>query len=54
MIRESLPDFEIIGFLPEQDEIVLADRAGRRAFEDIFDAPKELFGVVEKLSAMKA
>jgi CO dehydrogenase maturation factor len=53
LIRQSLPDFEIIGFLPEQEEIVEADRAGRRAFEDITRAPKELFEVVEKLTAMK-
>lgn len=53
LIRESLPDFEIIGFIPEVDEIVDADRAGRRAFEDITQAPKELFAVVEQLSAMK-
>ncbi len=54
LIRQSLPDFEIIGFIPEQAEIVDADRAGRRAFEDITDAPNELFDVVEKLSAMNA
>ncbi|NOR24346.1 MAG: carbon monoxide dehydrogenase, partial [Desulforhopalus sp.] len=53
LIRDSLSDFEIIGFLPEQDEIVAADRAGVRAFEDINDAPKELFDVVGKLSSMK-
>jgi CO dehydrogenase maturation factor len=53
LIRESLSDFEIIGFIPEQDEIVNADRAGRRAFEDIAKAPTELFDVVQKLSAMK-
>jgi CO dehydrogenase maturation factor len=53
LIRETLPDFEIIGFLHEQSEIIEADRAGRRAFEDISDAPKELYDVVAKLSAMK-
>jgi CO dehydrogenase maturation factor len=53
LIRETLPDFEIIGFLHEQNEIIEADRAGRRAFEDISDAPKELYDVVAKLSAMK-
>jgi CO dehydrogenase maturation factor len=53
LIRESLPEFEIIGFLPEQSEIIEADRAGRRAFEDIANAPRELFEVVEKLSAMR-
>ena len=52
-MTESLSDFEIIGFVPEQDEIVKADRAGRRAFDDIANAPKELFDVVRKLSAMK-
>jgi CO dehydrogenase maturation factor len=53
LIRETLPDFEIIGFLHEQSEIIEADRAGRRAFEDIANAPKELYEVVAKLSAMK-
>ncbi|MGB3224548.1 MAG: AAA family ATPase [Desulforhopalus sp.] len=53
LIRETLSDFEIIGFLPEQNEIIEADRAGRRAFDDISDAPKELYDVVAKLSAMK-
>lgn len=53
LIRQSLPDFEVIGFVPEQQEIVEADRAGRRAYENISDAPRELFAVVEKLTAMK-
>lgn len=53
LIRETLPEFEIIGFLHEQSEIIEADRAGRRAFEDISSAPKELYDVVAKLSAMK-
>lgn len=53
LIRDSLSDFEILGFLPEQDEIVNADRDGRRAYDDIHDAPSELFDVVAKLSAMK-
>ncbi len=53
LIRASLPDFEILGFLPEQEEIVNADRAGRRAFDDLHSAPKELFDVVAKLIAMK-
>jgi CO dehydrogenase maturation factor len=53
IIRQSLSDFEIIGFIPEQDEIVNADRAGRRAYDDITHAPKELFDVVKRLSAMR-
>lgn len=53
LIRNSLPDYQILGFLPEQDEIVSADRGGRRAFEDIHNAPAALFAIVEKLMAMK-
>ena len=53
LIRQSLSDFEFIGFVPEQYEIVEADRAGRRAFEDITEAPKELFDIVKKLTSMK-
>lgn len=53
LIRSSLPDYQIIGFLPEQDEVVNADRDGRRAFEDIHSAPKELFAIVEKLLALR-
>ncbi len=53
LIRSSLPDFQILGFLPEQAEIVDADRGGRRAFEDLANAPKDLFAIVDKLVAMK-
>lgn len=34
LIRESLSDFEIIGFLPEMEEIINSDRQGVRPFED--------------------
>jgi CO dehydrogenase maturation factor len=53
LIRESLSGFEVIGFLPEQEEIVEADRAGRRAYENIIDAPEELYDVVKKLTEMQ-
>ena len=53
LIRSSLPDFQILGFLPEQTEIVDADRGGRRAFESLANAPKELFAIVDKLVGMK-
>ncbi len=53
LIRESLSGFEVIGFLPEQEEIVAADRAGRRAYENIIDAPEELYDVVRKLTKMQ-
>ena len=42
LIRSSLPDFDIIGYIPEDDEIVNADRNGVRPFEDINDAPVQL------------
>lgn len=42
LITESLPDFEIIGFVPEYDEIVNADRNGVRPFDDITTIPAEL------------
>jgi CO dehydrogenase maturation factor len=53
LIRESLSDFEILGFLPEEDEIVSADRAGKRPYDDIASAPEELYAIVEKLQNMK-
>lgn len=49
LIENSLPDFEFLGFIPEMEEIVAADRAGVRPFEDINDAPKALFEVANKL-----
>ncbi len=42
LIADSLPDFEIIGFLPEFDEIIEADRKGIRPFDDISTIPQEL------------
>lgn len=53
LIRSSLDDFEIIGYLPEQDEIVNADRYGRRPFEDINDAPRELFDIASTLTSYR-
>lgn len=53
LIRDSLSDFKIIGFVPEHDEVVSADREGRRAFENIDDCPKELFDIVSSLEEMK-
>ncbi|SDP55321.1 ATP-binding protein [Desulforhopalus singaporensis] len=53
LIRETLPDFEILGFLQENDEIVTADREGRRPFEDIETCPREIFDIVDKLNSMK-
>ncbi len=49
LIRNSLPGYEILGFIPELPEITNSDREGIRAFEDINDAPKALFDIAEKL-----
>lgn len=54
LIRSSLADFEILGFLPEDDEIVAADREARRPFEDIGQAPAELQQIVAALTALKS
>lgn len=53
LIRSSLPDFEIIGFLPEDDEIVDADRYGRRPFDKIDEAPEQLNEIAARLQAFK-
>ncbi|MFH1153380.1 MAG: AAA family ATPase [Pseudomonadota bacterium] len=42
LIRESLPDFEIIGFMPEIAEIAEADRKGVRPFDDITTIPNAI------------
>ena len=53
LIRDSLSDFEILGFLPEYDEVVSADREGVRPFETVDDIPGEVFKIVKKLENMK-
>jgi CO dehydrogenase maturation factor len=50
LISEAFSDHTILGYLPEMDEVVQADREGRRPFENINDAPKVLFEIAEKLS----
>jgi CO dehydrogenase maturation factor len=55
LIRESLPDFEFIGFIPEHDEIVASDRSGKRPFDqNIEQAPKELFAIAQSLKDLSA
>ena len=51
LISEAFSGHSILGYLPEMDEIVQADREGRRPFENINDAPKVLFEIAEKLSS---
>ena len=47
------PDMKLLGFLPEMPEIITADRDGVRPFENINDAPKALFEIAEKLTALE-
>lgn len=51
LINDAFSDHTILGYLPEMDEIVQADREGRRPFENINDAPDVLFEIAEKLSS---
>ena len=49
LIKESMKDYEIIGFIPEHDEIANSDRDGIRPFDDITTIPEELKQVTAKL-----
>lgn len=49
LIREGMPDYEILGFIPEMDEIVNSDRDGTRPFDDITQIPEELKAITKKL-----
>ncbi len=52
LIEEHLSDYEILGFIPEEDEIVQSDRTGDRPFNEISSIPDELKEVTEKLIAL--
>ncbi len=52
LIEDTMKDYEILGFLPEMDEIVNSDREGSRPFDDIATIPPELRAVAEKLMAL--
>lgn len=52
LIRDTMPDYDILGFLPELDEIVQCDRDGTRPFDDIQAIPAELREIAEKLIAL--
>ncbi len=53
LIRNTLPDHEILGFIPEMEEIVSSDRDGVRPFENINDAPAEVFEIAKRLVAFQ-
>lgn len=54
LIRSAMPDFEIIGFIPEAAEIVSADRLGRRPYENIGDVPEQLVAAADRLKSFRA
>ncbi|RLC01602.1 MAG: carbon monoxide dehydrogenase [Deltaproteobacteria bacterium] len=54
LIKESMPGYEILGFIPEMDEIAASDRDGTRPFDDITKIPEELLAVTRKLIALDA
>lgn len=54
LIQDSMPDYEILGFIPEMDEISGADRDGTRPFDDITQIPEALKEVTKKLIKLGA
>ncbi len=52
IIKNSLSDFHILGFLPEMKEISKADRQGIRPFDNITDIPPVFRDIAKKLLAM--
>ncbi len=53
LIRDSLADFEILGFLPENEEISSADRDGVRPFDNSETIPESVFNIVRKLEKLR-
>lgn len=53
LIRSSLSDHQILGFLPELPEVVSADRKGVRPYDDITGAPPELNQIIDRLLALR-
>ncbi len=49
LIEETMSDYEILGYIPELDEVVASDRSGDRPFDDINTIPDELKQVTQKL-----
>jgi CO dehydrogenase maturation factor len=52
LIKKSMPDYEILGFIPEMDEIVNSDRDGTRPFDDITQIPEALKEITKKLAKL--
>ncbi len=52
LIQESMPDYEILGFLPEMDEVIASDRTGIRPFDNAADIPEAVVAITRKLMAL--
>ncbi len=52
LIKKSMTDYKILGFIREHDEIVNSDRDGTRPFDDISKIPEALRKVTENLMAL--
>ncbi|MEE4167249.1 MAG: AAA family ATPase [Desulfocapsaceae bacterium] len=53
LIRSTMSDFEIIGFIPEDDEIISADRRGTRPYDSIEDIPQQIKAAAERLESSR-
>jgi len=53
MIEESLSDFEILGFVPELDEVAASDRSGERPYDDIETVPEAVREIACKLVSLE-
>lgn len=49
LLKESLSDFDFLGFVPETAEVIEADRKGVRPFENPDDIPDEIGTMVDEL-----
>lgn len=49
LISENLKEFDILGFIPELDEVVNADRLGTRPFDNIDDVPQSIIDICDKI-----
>ncbi|MDT8377749.1 MAG: ArsA-related P-loop ATPase [Desulfotignum sp.] len=52
LIRESMPDYPILGFIPEMDEVIQADRDGSRPFDNAANIPEEVVDITRQLMAL--
>lgn len=49
LIQESMPGYQILGFIPEMDEVIQADRDGTRPFDNPENIPEAVIAVTRKL-----